>query len=67
MVAVPLGEGNPEALQARLFQHHHIEVPVFGWPRPTARVLRLSLAIYNDLTEVARLAEVLPSELAAAG
>jgi isopenicillin-N epimerase len=67
LYAVPLGEGDPEALQARLFDEHRIELPVYGWPTPSARVMRLSLAVYTELSEVQRLAEVLPAALAAAG
>ena len=65
MATVQLPAGDAEALQARLFHEHQLEVPVFPWRG--CRLLRVSLAIYNQLSEVARLAEALPAALAAAG
>lgn len=36
-----------DPLRDHLWQRHRIEVPVFPWPQPPARVLRVSLHLYN--------------------
>jgi isopenicillin-N epimerase len=59
MAAVPLPDGESEALQDRLFFEHHIEVPVVAWPQAPKRVLRVSAAVYNVFDEYERLATAL--------
>jgi isopenicillin-N epimerase len=53
-----------DPLQAALFDRFRIEVPIFGWPVPAVetpervvRVIRLSMALHNDLDDVERLVD----------
>jgi isopenicillin-N epimerase len=55
-----------DPLQTVLFERFGIEVPIFGWPVPAVeapervvRVIRLSMALHNDLDDVDRLVEAL--------
>jgi isopenicillin-N epimerase len=67
MASVPLPpfpevavEGAPfDPIQEALFQRFQIEVPVFPWPSPTARMLRVSTPPYVDLADVERLVDAL--------
>jgi isopenicillin-N epimerase len=59
MAAVPLPDGDGEALQDALFFSHQIEVPIFPWPAPPARVLRVSAQVYNEVGDYEKLAEAL--------
>ncbi len=67
MAAVPLPDlpvpFDPERprdpLQERLFSAHGIEVPVFPWPAPPKRLLRVSAQVYNVKAQYERLADVL--------
>jgi isopenicillin-N epimerase len=68
LATVPLPPGPPgfrpdafavDPFQQLLFERHRIEVPVFTWPAPPARLLRISAQAYNELAEVEALAEVL--------
>jgi isopenicillin-N epimerase len=63
MATLPLGAGDPFALGRALFERHRIEVPVFPWPGPGQRCLRISAQVYNSLEQVERLAEALVAEL----
>lgn len=53
-----------DPLQAALYDHHRVEVPVPPWPRPPERLLRVSAHAYNELPDYERLAAALLSELA---
>lgn len=60
------GEGDPpqsplgiDPLQQQLWDHHRIEVPVFCWPAPPSRLLRISAQRYNGWEQFARLGRVL--------
>jgi isopenicillin-N epimerase len=55
----------PEPLQGRLFAGHGIEVPIFRWPAPPRRLVRISAQLYNRAEQYARLADALRKELAA--
>ncbi|HEX4995417.1 MAG TPA: hypothetical protein VFX87_10625, partial [Methylomirabilota bacterium] len=55
----------PEPLQARLFDGHAIEVPIFRWPAPPRRHVRISAQLYNSAAQFVRLADALRKELAA--
>ncbi|MBL8752838.1 MAG: aminotransferase class V-fold PLP-dependent enzyme [Planctomycetes bacterium] len=46
-----------DPLQTRLFERHHIEVPVMRWPQPSLRLLRISPQIYNTTAQYEHLAE----------
>lgn len=54
----------PHPLQEALLARHGIEVPVFSWPRPPARMFRVSAQLYNRAEEYAALARALSEELA---
>jgi isopenicillin-N epimerase len=72
LAAVPLPAGSPhdsaelfwtDPLQAVLFERHRIEVPVFRWPAPPHRLLRVSSQLYNSIDQYERLAAALRAEL----
>lgn len=48
---------DPDPLHLALFERDHIEVPVFSWP--PERLVRISAAAYNELSDYTRLAEAL--------
>lgn len=52
-----------DPLQETLFAHG-IEVPVFTWPAPPARVLRISAQLYNTPDQYDRLAKLVTAGLA---
>ena len=64
MASVPIPDGDAETLQDALLFDHKIEVPVFPWPGPPKRLLRVSAAAYNEEREYMRLAAALDSLLA---
>lgn len=52
--------GSPSApLEEALMAGFAIEVPVFPWPRPPLRTLRISAQLYNSTARYRRLAEAL--------
>lgn len=66
--AVPLPAGTPGArpdafavdpLQKELFDRHRIEVPIFTWPAPPHRLVRVSAQAYNERAEYEALASAL--------
>ena len=52
-----------DPLMAALRDRHGIEVPVFTWPAPPDRVLRISAHLYNRPEDYLRLAEAVSAEL----
>ena len=54
-----------DPLMAALRDRHRIEAPVFTWPAPPDRLLRISAHLYNRPQDYHRLAEALAAELAA--
>ncbi len=46
-----------DPLQAALRERHGVEVPVFAWPAPPKRLLRISAQLYNEPRDYERLAE----------
>ena len=52
----------PDPLGKALFEEHHIEIPVFPWPGPGSRVLRISCQVYVDRADVERLVDALRAE-----
>ena len=52
-----------DPLMAALEQRHRIQVPVFIWPAPPDRLLRISAHLYNDESQYRRLAEAVTAEL----
>ncbi len=57
------GTGIFDPLMAALQQRHRIQVSVFTWPAPPARLLRISAHLYNDEAQYRRLAEAVAAEL----
>ncbi len=53
-----------DPLQAALRHGHDIEVPVFTWPSPPNRLLRISAQLYNTIDDYERLAAALAEEMA---
>lgn len=52
-----------DVLQHTLFERHRIEVPVFPWPAPPKRLIRVSAQLYNTRDEYELLAKALRSVL----
>ena len=48
-----------DPLQERLFLEHGIEIPVFAWPAPEQKLLRVSAQLYNRREQYEELAAVL--------
>jgi len=72
LVSLPLPAGKASArpdafaidpLQRALFDAHRIEVPVFPFPAPPARLVRISAQVYNEAQEYEALAAALRAEL----
>lgn len=53
-----------DPLQDELLARHAIEVPVFAWPAPPRRLVRLSAQLYNDAAQYRRLGAALQEALA---
>lgn len=51
----------PDPWQQRLFDEHQIEVPIFSWPAPPKRMLRISAQLYNAPSDYENLAEAIES------
>lgn len=64
LVSVPLpgrwvAAESAEKWQRRLFDEYAIEVPLFPGLQPGSAILRVSLQVYNSLSQIERLAEIL--------
>lgn len=73
LAAVPLPPGAPDApplplmhdpVERALAERHGIVCPVYPWPAPPRRLLRVAAQAYNTLDQYERLAAVLPDVLA---
>jgi len=53
----------PDPLHKILQDKHNIQVPVWSWPSPEGRYIRISAQIYNHVDEYHYLAEALAEEL----
>lgn len=58
LVSWPIDDGDAFALQDELFAKG-IEVPVFPWPAPPKRLVRIAAQHYNTVADYERLAEAL--------
>jgi len=52
-----------DAMRAQLLREFRIEAPVFPWPAPPKRLLRISAQLYNALPDYVRLATAVKSLL----
>lgn len=57
--ALPAGSGPFDPLQEALFQRFRIEVPIFPWPAPPARMLRVSTPPYVEPSDIEALVTAL--------
>jgi isopenicillin-N epimerase len=70
MASLPLPAGEARSssplgfdpLQEELLASHGIEVPVFAWPEPPRRLVRLSAQLYNDAEQYRRLGAALQAQ-----
>lgn len=60
---VPRDASGLDPLRGRLLREFGIEVPVFSWPAPPTRWLRVSAQLYNSLPDYVKLAEALDQVL----
>lgn len=60
----PTGPLAADPLQERLFDLHRIEVPVYGWPVPARRWIRVSPHLHNSEAQYLALAGALQEALA---
>jgi isopenicillin-N epimerase len=68
--AAPDGPRSPlgnDPLAEALFTRHRIEAPVFAWPAPPRRLIRVTAQLYNTPAQYERLAGALREELDATG
>lgn len=61
--AAALAAVDYDPLHTVLFDRFRIEVPVWLWPQPPKRALRISAYLYNDFADYVRLAEALRETL----
>jgi isopenicillin-N epimerase len=59
----PRGWREQDPLYDALFSRHRIEVPVFAWPAPPRRMIRIAAQLYNSIADYQRLADALCIEL----
>lgn len=59
LVSWPISDGDAAQLQDELFAKN-IEVPVFAWPKPPKRLMRIAAQHYNTVADYEKLAEALP-------
>jgi isopenicillin-N epimerase len=52
-----------EPLHRALYDRHRIQVPVFVWPKPPARLIRVAAQAYCELSDYEKLAGALRQEL----
>ena len=60
----PPGPRDSDPLQAMLFARHRIEVPIYGWPMPDRRWIRVSPHLHNAELQYRFLADALREAMA---
>ena len=53
----------PDPLHHTLSEKYNIQVPVWSWPSPEGRYLRISAQLYNSIEQYELLADALVNEL----
>ena len=53
----------PDPLHHILSEKYNIQVPVWSWPNPEGRYLRISAQLYNSIEQYEQLADALVNEL----
>ena len=53
----------PDPLHELLSEKYNIQVPVWSWPSPAGRYLRISAQLYNSIEQYEQLADALVNEL----
>ena len=59
LVAFPIPHGSADPLHDRLLSEFQIEIPVFPWPAPPQRLIRLSAQLYNGVEQYRTLGQAL--------
>jgi len=62
MRALTVKKQHPVALQSRLYESHHVEIPVYDWEDTT--LVRVSIGPYNDEADLERLVTAVRDTLA---
>ena len=62
----PTSAWDTDPLWQRLESVHRIQIPIFAWPAPPARLLRIACPLYVGEDDVAKLCAALREELALA-
>ena len=57
MRALIVRSGDPAGLQRRLYEEHHVEIPVYEWEDTT--LMRVSIGPYNDESDLDRLVDAI--------
>jgi len=59
LAGAPAPAGGHDPLHERLFAEHRIEVPIFAWPTPERKLVRVSAQLYNRREQYEKLARAL--------
>ncbi len=66
MAGAPAAADGLDPLHARLLKEHGIQVPIFAWPTPDRKLLRVSAQLYNRREQYEKLARALSENQRAA-
>jgi isopenicillin-N epimerase len=59
LASLPLPDAEDFSLQDQLLTKFQLEVPIFAWPSPPKRLIRISASLYNTLADYEQLAHAL--------
>ncbi len=62
IAGAPAAADGTDPLHQRLIKEHGIQVPIFSWPTPDKKLLRVSAQLYNRREQYEKLARVLTSK-----